>query len=152
MCEDKRFNEKEKVKLHLSYRVKDNESDIFNFHIFANHYQNIIAMTTKNMPCNFPFLRIFFTKPCQSHIVMFLQNVLLHWINPGSGQKCVTFKPFLCGCFNPITVGDVAASYCKFTFTGEIFPQFVMASNVKIEVVCVLRTVYQEWKKGIQML
>ena len=80
----------------------------------------------------FLFLRIFFTKPCQSHIVMFLQNVLLHWINLGSGQKCVTFKALLCGCFNPITVGNVAASYCKFTFTGEIFPQFVMASNVKM--------------------
>ena len=62
MCEDKRFNEKEKVKLHLSYRVKDNESDIFNFHIFANHYQNIIAMTTKNMPCNFPFFENFLYK------------------------------------------------------------------------------------------
>ena len=34
MCEDKRFNKKEKVKLHLPYRVKYGESDIVNFHIF----------------------------------------------------------------------------------------------------------------------
>ena len=33
MCEDKQFNEKEKVKLYLPYRVKDKESDLFNFHI-----------------------------------------------------------------------------------------------------------------------
>ena len=36
MCEDKRFNETEKVKLYLPYKVKDKESDLFNFHIFAN--------------------------------------------------------------------------------------------------------------------
>ena len=50
MLEDNRFNEKEKVKLHLRSRVKDKESDLFNFHIFASHYQNIRTMTRKNMP------------------------------------------------------------------------------------------------------
>ena len=34
MCEDRRFNEKKKSKLHLPYRVKYGESDIVNFHIF----------------------------------------------------------------------------------------------------------------------
>ena len=74
MCEDNCFNEKEKVKLHLPYRVKDKESDPFNFHIFANHYKDIKAITTKNMPCNFHSLQDSFPKPFQSYIVMFLQN------------------------------------------------------------------------------
>ena len=74
MCEDNCFNEKEKVKLHLTYRVKDKESDPFNFHIFANHYKDIKATTTKNMPCNFHSLEDSFPKPFQSYIVMFLQN------------------------------------------------------------------------------
>ena len=59
MCEDKRFNEKKKVKLHLPYRVKDKESDLFNFHIFGNHYKNIKAMNKKNMPFNFHSLEDF---------------------------------------------------------------------------------------------
>ena len=48
-----------------------------------------------------------------------------------------SFKAFLCGCSNPVTLGNVVASYCKFTFAGDIFAQFVMASNVKMEVFCV---------------
>ena len=147
MCEDKRFNEKETVKLHLPYRVKDKESDLFNFHIFANHYRNIRAMTTKNMPCSFPSLEDFLSKTLPEPHCHVSAERMLHWVNSGSGQKCVTFKAFLCGCFNPITVGNVAASYCKFTFTGDIFPQFIMASDVKMEVVCVLCPVYQDWKK-----
>ena len=74
MCEDKLFNEKEKVKLHLPYRVKDKESDLFNFHIFAKHYKNIRAMTKKICHAISLLLRISFPKPCQSHIVMFLQK------------------------------------------------------------------------------
>ena len=41
VCEVKCFHEKENVKVHLPYRVKDKESDLFNFHIFVNHYRNI---------------------------------------------------------------------------------------------------------------
>ena len=78
---------------------------------------------------------------------MFLKR-MLHWVNSGSGQKvCYIFKAFLCGCFNPVTLGNAAASYCKFTFRSDIFPQFVMASGVKMKVVCVLYPVYQDWKK-----
>ena len=58
----KRFNKKQKVKLHLPYRVKDKNSDLFNFHIFASHYQAIRGMTTKHFPCNFPSLKDFFSK------------------------------------------------------------------------------------------
>ena len=46
-----------------------------------------------------------------------------------------------------VTAGNVAASYCKFTFTGDIFSQFVMASDVKMEALCVLCPIYQDWKK-----
>ena len=60
---------------------------------------------------------------------------------------CYIFKAFLCGCFNPFTLGNAAASYCKFTFRSDIFPQFVMASDVKMKVVCVLCPVYQDCKK-----
>ena len=74
MCEDKCFNAKEKVKLHLPYKVKDKESDLFNFHVFAKHYKNIRAMTTKICHAISLLWRISFPKPCQSHIVMFLQN------------------------------------------------------------------------------
>ena len=147
MCEDKRFNEKEKFKLHLPYRVKNKESDLFNFHIFANHCRNIRAMTTKNMPCNFPSLEDCLSKTLpEPHCHVSVEH-MLHWVNSGSGHKCVTFKAFLCECFNPVTVGNVAASYCKFTFTGDIFPQFIMASDVKMEVVCMVCPVYQDRKK-----
>ena len=122
MCKDKCINKKEKVKLHLPYRVKDEESDLFNFRIFANHYRNIRAMTTKNMPCNFPCLEDFLSKTLPELHCHVSAELMLHWINSGSGQKCVTFKAFLCGCFNPVTVGNVAASYYKFTFTDDIFP------------------------------
>ena len=91
MCEDKYFNEKEKVKLHLSHRVKKNESDLFNLHfqhVFANLCQNIRAMTTKNIPCNFPSFEDFLSKtlpePPHSHISA---ERMLHWVNLGSGQK-----------------------------------------------------------------
>ena len=65
----------------------------------------------------------------------------------GSGKKCVTFKAFVCGCFSLVTVGNVSASYCKFTFIDDIFPQFVMASDIKMDVVCVLSLMHQDWKK-----
>ena len=148
MCKDKCFNEKEKVKLHLPDRVKDKESDLFNFHIFANHYKNIKVMTTKNMPGNFSSLEDFLSKTLPEPHCHVSAKHLLHWVNSGSGQNCVAFKGFLCGCFNPFTVGNVAASYCKFTFTGDIFSQFVMDSDVKMEVACVLCPMYQYWKKG----
>ena len=138
MCEDKRFNEKKKVKLYLPYRVKGKESDLFNFHIFAKNYKNIRAMTTKNMPCNFPSLEDFLSKTLPEPHFHVSAERLLHWVNSGSDQNCVTFKAFLCGCFRTVPVGNVAASYCMFTFTGDIFPQFVMALDIKMEVVCVL--------------
>ena len=147
MCEDKRFTEKEKVKLHLPYRVKDKESDLFNFNVFANHHKNVKAMTTKNLPCNFHSLDDFLSKTLPETHCHVSAKRMLHLVNSGSGQKCVTFKAFLCECFNPVTVGNVAASYCKFTFTSDIFPQIVMASDVKMEVVCVLCPLYQDWKK-----
>ena len=99
MCEDKRFNENEKVKLHLPYRVKDKESDLFNFHIFPNHYKNMKAMTSKNMPCNFHSLEDFFSKNLPEPHCHVSAECMLHWVNSGSGQKCVTFKAFLCGYF-----------------------------------------------------
>ena len=49
--------------------------------------------------------------------------------------------------FNLVTIGNVAASYCKFTFTGDIFPQFIMASDVKMVIVLVLCPMYQDRKK-----
>ena len=114
MCEDKRFNEKEKVKLHLCYRVKDKESDLFKFYIFANHYKNIKAMTTKNMPCNFHSFEAFLSKTLPEPHCHVSAEHMLHWVNSRSGQKCVTFKAFLCECFfNPVTLGNAAASYCK---------------------------------------
>ena len=147
MCEDKHLNEKEKVKLHLPYKVKDKESDLFNFHIFANHYKNIKTMSKKNMPCNFHSHKDFLSKTLPEPHCHVSAERMLHWVNSGSGQKCVTFKAFLCGRFNPVTLGNVAASYCKFTFTGDIFLQFVVAPDVKMEVVCVLCPIYQDWKK-----
>ena len=114
MCEDKRFNEKEKVKLHLCCRVKDKESDLFKFYIFANHYKNIKAMTTKNMLCNSHSFEAFLSKTLPEPHCHVSAERMLHWVNSRSGQKCVTFKAFLCECFfNPVTLGNAAASYCK---------------------------------------
>ena len=104
-------------------------------------------MTTKNMPCNFHPPDDFLFKTLPESPCHVSAERMLHWINSGPGHKCVTFKAFLWGCFNPVTVGNVAASNCKFTFTGDIFPQFVLASDVKMEVVCVLCSIYQDWKK-----
>ena len=104
-------------------------------------------MTTKSMPCDFSPLEDFLLKTLPESRCRVSTEHLLHWVNSGSGQKCVTFKAFNCGCFSSVTVGNVVASYCKFTFKGEIFPQFVMACNVKREVVCVLCPIYQDWKK-----
>ena len=146
MCEDKCFNEKDKVKVRLPYRSKDKESDLFNFHIFASHDQNIRAMTSKNMPCNFPSLKDCFSKTLPELHCHVSAERMLRWVNSGTGQ-CVTFQAFLCGCFNPVTVRNVATSYCTFTFTGDIFPYFVMAFAVKMKVFCVLCLVYQDWKK-----
>ena len=85
MCEDKRFNEIERVKLHLPYRVKEEELDIFNVHIFANHYKNIQAMTTKNMSCNFYSLEDFLSKNLpEPHFHVSVER-MLHWVNLGSG-------------------------------------------------------------------
>ena len=86
------------------------------------------------MPCNFPSLEDFLSKTVPEPHCHVSAEHLLHWVSSGSGQKCATFKAFLCGCFNPVTAGNVAASYCKFTFTGDIFSQFVMASGIKMEV------------------
>ena len=81
------FNKKEKVKLHLPYRVKDKELDLFNFHIFASHYQTIRGMTTKHFPCNFPSLKDFFTKNLPEPHCHVSAERMLHWENSGSGQK-----------------------------------------------------------------
>ena len=144
----KHFNKKEKFKFHLPYRVKDKKSDLFNLHIFASHYQTIRAMTTKHFPCNFLSLQDFFSKNLpEPHCHVSVER-MLHWENLGSVQKCVSFKAFLCGCFNPVTVGNVAASYCKFTFTGDIFPKFIMASDAKMKVICMLCPVYQDWQRN----
>ena len=92
MCEDKHFNEKEKVKLHFPYRVKDKESDLFNFHIFANHYKNIKAMSKKDMLCHFHSHKDFLSKTLPEPHCHVSAERMLHWVNSGSGQKCVTFK------------------------------------------------------------
>ena len=138
MCKEKHFNEKEKVKRHLPYIVKEKESDIFSIHIFANHYKNIKVMPTKNMPDNLSSLEDFLSTILPEPHCKVSAEHLLHWVNSESGQNCVTFKAFLCGCFNPVTVGNVAASYCKFKCTGDVFPQIFMAFSVKMEVVRVL--------------
>ena len=104
-------------------------------------------MITKNMSCNFHYLEDFLSKTLPEPHCHLSAERMSHWVNSGSGQKCVTFKAFLCGCFNPVTVGNVAASYYKFTFTGDILPQFFMASNVNMEFGCVLCPIYQDWKK-----
>ena len=101
-------------------------------------------MITKNMPCNFHSLEDFLCKTLSEPPCHVSAERLLHWVSSRSGQKCVTFKAFLCECFNPVTVGNIASSYCKFTFTGDIFPQFVMASDLKMEVVYVLCPMYQD--------
>ena len=99
-------------------------------------------MTTKSMSYNFDSPEDFFFKTLPEPRCHVSAERILHWVNSGSGRKCVTFKVF-----NPVTVGNVAASYCKFTFTGDIFPQFVVTSDVKMEVVCVLCPIYQDWEK-----
>ena len=103
-------------------------------------------MTTKKIPCNFPSPEDFVSKTLPEPHCHVSAERILHWVHSGSGQKCVTFKALPCGCFNPVIVGNVAASYCKFTFTGDIFPQFVMACYVKMEFVCVLCPVQILWK------
>ena len=95
---------------HQCMFIKDEESDLFNFHIFANYYQNIRAVTTKNILCNFPSPEDFVSKTLPEPHCHVSAERILHWVHSGSGQNCVTFKALLCGCFNPVIVGNVIAS------------------------------------------
>ena len=148
LCEDERIEVVRTSLKAMPYRIESREIKKFNYEVFATHYQRVLAMTPKNMPCKHETFRDFLDKnlPKPEGTLSQIRKKIWQQSAGFSNSHDNIYKAFLCGTFPPIVVGNLAGSYIDFTYEGDCFPQFTLGGSGKMDVKCELCYSHHIWE------
>ena len=135
LCPDNRYEQYSvRNKIIVLYRVVKKESAYFDFEVFSKYCKNVNKIIAKNLSSKFDLLQDYLlnTLPAPAHGLKPGHKEI--YLKSGSPEGDIQLKSFLCSSFASVEVGSVAGLYCKSSFIGNIYLQFIMASHTMLEV------------------